>query len=718
MKDFVLEIGTENIPASFITPAFKQLCDDAEALLEESRLPYDEIYATGTPRRLVLIVTGLAGEQESAEETVTGPPVSKGFDETGKPTRAAEGFAKSLGLTAGALSRIETPKGEYLGYRRKLEQKKTTSLLAERIPGLVRGIKFPKVMRWNSSREQFARPVRWLVCLYGSAVVRFEFAGVASGRTSYGRPWMKGESVTVRSAASYEKDVSALGVIVDDDVRRERIRSMAGRAAQKRGLMLKEDAGLIDEISFMLEDPRLIVGEFSKRYLSLPPEVVTTAMRSHQRYLALTDAAGQLMPMFITFTDGPVKAPAVVRSGNEKVLRARLEDALFYWNEDLKRGTDGLAAELERIVFIEGLGSLAEKSRRVKELAEGVNKKIEEPRRLSPGLIARAAAIAKADLASEMIKDGKEFTLLQGLIGGHYARECGEDAAVVQAVVEHYQPRTPADAVPASTLGSVLSVADRVDTISGCFLAGFVPSGSQDPYALRRSANGLIRILEGEPSVEIDGLLEQSIDLYMRGGYTDADTAAAARANLRGFFTNRCEAFLKERGVAYDVVAAVSRVSWSRPGIALERALGIAHLRGDATFERLITGVKRVGNILDREKRTFGADQDEIKEAFGPERALRPDLRYDTAKFVEKPEHELYEAVKAAIGDLFEAGAEKNFEKILKILSGLADSIDSYFDRVLVNCDDLDLRENRHNFLASVFAVFARYADFLRIVDE
>jgi glycyl-tRNA synthetase beta chain len=545
-------------------------------------------------------------------------------------------------------------------------------------------------------------------------VVRFEFAGVTSGKTSYGRPWMSGESVTVRSVESYEKDVSSLGVIIDDDVRSERIKSLAERAAQKYGLLLKEDAGLVDEICFMLEDPRLIVGEFPERYLRLPPEVVTTAMRSHQRYLALTDKRGRLVPRFITFTDGPVKAPAVVRDGNEKVLRARLDDALFYWNEDLKRGTDGLAAELERIVFIEGLGSLGEKSRRIKILAEYVNGKIDEDRRVAPELITRAAGIAKADLASEMIKDGKEFTLLQGLIGSHYARECGEDEAVARAVVEHYQPRTPADAVPATTLGSILSVADRIDTISGCFLAGFVPSGSQDPYGLRRSANGLVRILEKEPYIKIDGLLERSIDLYLSGGFTDAESAASTINGLRKFFINRCDAFLKERGVAYDVVAAVSRVSWMRPGIALERALGIARLRGDETFERLITGVKRVGNILGKEKRTFGAGWVQIREAFGGGQ----DLPYDTGKFVENPEHELYEAVKAAAEKLFEADAGGDFRQVLTILSSLADPIDNYFDHVLVNCEDIDLRENRHNFLASVFAVFARYADFLCIVEE
>lgn len=718
MKDFLLEIGFENIPASFVEPAYKQLCADAEALLQELRLPWEEIYATGTPRRIVLAVGGLAGRQESAEETVTGPPVSRGFDDEGKPTMAAEGFAKSHGLAVGQLIRVDTPKGEYLGFRRKLERRETSALLAERLPGLIRGIKFPKVMKWEESGELFARPIRWLVCMYGAGVVPFRFAGVDSGKTSFGRPWMRGESVKVRSASSYLKDVSALGVIVDDDLRRERVESLALKAARKYGLVLKEDPGLLDEICFMLENPRLIVGGFPERYLRLPPEVVTTAMRSHQRYLALTNKRGALVPKFFTFTDGPVKAPSVVRDGNEKVLLARLEDALFYWHEDLKRGTDGLAAELERIVFIEGLGSLGEKSRRVNTLAGRVNETFEEHRRLGPELISRAAGLAKADLASEMIKDGKEFTLLQGLMGSYYARECGEDPRVAQAIVEHYQPRSPADDVPSSLLGSILGIADRIDTITGCFLAGFIPSGSQDPYGLRRSANGLMRILQAEPAVGIDDLMRDSIQLYLQGGFTDTANAEKSAETLRQFFINRCEFFLKERGVAYDVVAAVSRVAWMRPGVALERALGIAHLRGDDTFERLITGVKRVGNILGKERRTFGAGWDQLRSAFGPDRALTPALRYDPAFFAEKPEHELYEAVKRAAEALVEHDSRRDFPGVLGVLSSLADPIDSYFDRVLVNCEDPALRENRHNFLAGVFALFARYADFLCIVED
>ena len=718
MKDFVLEIGAENIPASYVEPAFRQLADDAEALFDELRLPWEELYATGTPRRLVLCVRGLAERQESVEETVTGPPVSKGLDEEGRPTKAAEGFARSKGIDVGELRPLTTPRGEFLGFTRRLETRPAPELLAGRMPGLIASLRFPKVMKWESSGARFARPVRWIVCLYGARTVEFEFAGVAAGNVSYGRPWYAGERVRVRSAATFLPDAGRLGIIVDDEERRERIWSLARREAGKRGLAPVEDPGLLDELTFMVEDPRVLVGEFSDSYLELPPEVVTTAMRSHQRYIALVDGKGRLVPKFITFTDGRVLGEANVKRGNEKVLRARLEDARFYWREDLKRGIEGLAGELSRIVFIEGLGTIGQKADRIRTLAGLVNERRREGERQPADVVDRAAELAKADLASEMIKDGKEFTLLQGLIGSHYARECGEDAAVVDAIDQHYLPRTPADGVPRSPAASAVGVADRIDTICGCFLAGLIPSGSQDPYALRRQANGLLRILENQPEVALDFLIDKALDLYLQKGLADADTAREAAGAVSKFFEGRCETFLKERGFAYDVVAAVSRVSWMRPGVALIRAHSIADLRGDARFERLVTGVKRVGNILSGDKRVYGAGWAAIRGAFDASRQPVTGEAFTASRFVETAEYGLCESVTTAVPRMAECDDRHDFTAILDILSGLADPIDTYFDDVLVNCDDVVVRENRHNFLAAVFLVFSRYADFSCIVEE
>jgi glycyl-tRNA synthetase beta chain len=721
VNDFVLEIGAENIPASYIRPAFQQLADDAESLFGELRLPWDEIYATGTPRRLVLIVDGLAERQEAAEITVTGPPASKAWDEDGAPTKAAEGFARSQGVPVETLTTFPTEKGDYLGVRRQLECRPALDLLSEHLPGLIAALRFPKVMKWEQSGTRFARPVRWIVCLYGTRVVKFRFADVDSGRTSFGRPWLRGERIPVGSAASYLKDLGKKHIIVDDDTRRQRIGSMAASAAEKAGLVPVEDPGLVDELSFMVEDPHLLMGEFPPGYLDLPPEVVTTAMRSHQRYIALRDRAGSLVPRFITFTDGRVLGPAQVRRGNEKVLNARLADAQFYWQEDLKRGVDGLADELNRIVFVEGLGTIGQKSARIGKIARYVNDRLEPQHRQEPSLVVRAAALAKADLASEMIKDGKEFTLLQGLIGSHYAREGGEPDAVADAIDQHYRPRTPGDALPDSGAATAVGIADRVDTICGCFLVGLKPTGSQDPYGLRRLANGLFRIVERQADVRLDELVRFSLDLYVQEGLADQGGAGAAAGEVDDFFRARCGFFLKEHGIAYDVVDAVSRVSWAQPGAALATAREIARLRGDTLFERLITGVKRVGNILAEDQRWYGTDWTTIKNAFKPEteRENVPEpLLYSARMFSEAPEHKLLKAVSESIPAMAELDRRGDLGGVLTALSGLADPIDFYFDEVLVNCEDPGIRRNRHRFLAAVFCVFGKYADFSYIVDR
>jgi glycyl-tRNA synthetase beta chain len=642
--------------------------------------------------------------------------VQKAFDEQGNPTRAAEGFARSHGVSVSSLRPVSTQRGEVLGFKRMLDTRRTAELMAERVPALIGGLRFPKTMKWESSGARFARPVRWIVCLYGGKVVPFVFAGVPSGRVTFRRPWY-GERAGVRNAGDYLSVLERIGVVVDDDARKRRIADLARSAAARAGLTPADDPGLLEELTFMLEDPRVFVGSFEPCYLSLPAEVVTTAMRSHQRYIALVDGAGELVPKFVAFTDGPVRRTALVRTGNEKVLRARLEDAQFYWREDLKRGVDGLARELRRIVFIEGLGTVGQKSDRIGALAREVNDQRDESQRRPVESIDRAAAIAKADLASEMIKDGKEFTLLQGRIGSYYAMEGGEDPNVSEAVDQHYWPRTPADPVPDSPLAVAIGVADRVDTVCGCFLAGLVPSGSQDPYGLRRQANGLLRIIERAPEIRLDRLIASSLRLYVGDGLATEQAAGETAGRVGAFFEARCEAFLKDRGMEYDVVAAVSRVSWPRPGVALIRAREISEMRGDARFERLITGVKRVGNILADDKRTYGSSWAEIHSALDPASPADNAGKFSVSAFQEPAETVLYESVTEAVPRMEGFDRRHDFRSVLDILSGLADPIDRYFDDVLVNCEDPKLRENRHRFLAAVFLIFSKYADFSYIVE-
>ena len=729
-RDVLFEIGCENLPPASIRPAFEQLKTDAAKRLEELRLPFESIYATGAPRRLVLIVRGVAPVQAAKTEVVTGPPVSKAYDEKGQPTLTASGFARSHGVRVEDLEKVRTERGEYVGFTKKLTCGKTAVLLRGLLPELAAGLKFPKVMRWEKTGTRFARPIRWIVCLYGETVVPIEIAGVKSGNVTYVQPWLKPARFTVRSADHYLRALRSAGLLVDHEERRRAIESLAKKTADKHGVEVIDDTALIDELTFMLEAPHVLVGEFDKKYLGLPPEVVATAMKAHQKYLALRAKGKKLVPMFLTFTEGKVGSPTIVRRGNERVLRARLEDALFYWREDLKTGIDGLSRKLEAIVFIEGLGSLKDKAQRLGALGRLVGEMVAPDEPIPGDLVERGALLAKADLASEMVKDGKEFTLLEGLIGSHYANEAKEQKEIVTALGEHYLPRSPTDPLPRTPLGVVLGIADRVDTVSGCFLAGLIPSGSQDPYALRRQAMGLVRILEHTPTVAIKPLIHASVDAYVRMGLGGKREPAEAAAQIEDFFRGRTETFLKDKAIAHDVVGAVSAVSWSTPGLALRRARAIQHLRGNRAFELLITGVKRVGNILSRDTKTYGAGWDVLEDAWLGDGALagrtaNPSqttglgrFHFDTGFFEDEAEKTLCEEIKRAIPRMIESDRETDFGSILKILSELGPAIDRYFERVLVNCPDAVLRANRHQFLAAAFALFSRYADFSRIVEE
>lgn len=716
MSDFILEIGAENIPASYVPPAIAQLSADAAALFARTRIVYDEIYSTGGPRRIVLVVRGLAARQAAGEDVVTGPPASRAFGEDGKPTPAAEGFARAQGVTVAKLERIATAKGEYLGVRKKLPTRPVPAVLKEEVPALVKGIKFPKTMKWERDGTRFARPLRWIVALYGKDVVRFRVADVESGRITHVRPWMRGERASVTDASTYLAAVEKLGIVLDHNQRAGRILEEARAAASERGWMIVEDEDLITELAFMTEDPRLLVGSFDTRYLDLPQEVIVVAMRSHQRYIALTDRGGTLVPHFFTFTDGPVLGADEVVRGNERVLRARLEDAEFYWREDVKRGLAGLTAELERIVFIEGMGTIGQKSRRVLEVARAVNAQLPAPERADETELARAAQLAKADLASMMIRDGKEFTSLQGIIGSRYALACGETGGIATAIREQYLPRSASDALPSTPLARVIGLADRLDTMAGCFLAGLKPTGSQDPYALRRSGNGVVRIVAEMPEVRLAPLVDAAGLLY--APILGADELDArwrekrAGEELAEFVRGRVEAYLKDEGIPYDVADAVLAVVWDRPGVAAARARDLVRLRGDAAFERLITGVKRVGNILPRERRRTGAEWDDIRSSLIDGTAFAAD------RFEDPAEHALLEALRRVWRDLGSERDARPFAGVLANLSELAAPIDAYFDHVLVNSSDPAVRDNRLSFLAATYSLFGRFADFQRLVES
>jgi glycyl-tRNA synthetase beta chain len=717
-RDFLLEIGCENLPSGYLDDAVAQLGKLAEEGLRSARIPFDRASALGTPKRLVVHVAGLSSKQEAAEERIVGPPSAIAVAADGTFTKAAEGFAKSQGVAVAALVRVKTPKGEYLAVLRRIRGRPTLAILEELIASWIAGIRMPKTMRWGSGGLRFGRPIRWIVCLYGDEVVPFTIGGLRSGRLTRFSPLFEDE-VPVESTETYFSLMKKHGIMLDPAARRDLIRSEARRCASEHGGTLVEDDSLVGIVANLLESPVVLAGRYDESFLTLPREVIVTALKSHQRYFSAADESGRLVPLFIAFADGARRNVKGIAKGYERVLRARLDDAVFYYREDTARPFDEMAAKLEGIVWLEGLGSLAEKASRLEALAlflrelwnlggEGLERSIR-----------RAARLAKADLASEMVKDGKEFTALQGYIGREYARVSGEASEVSEAIYEHYLPRFAGDALPRGDASALLALADRIDTITGCFIMGLEPSGSQDPYALRRHAMGVLRIvIAREAGLSIMKALEKSIELYGGSSTSAPRPRGALLAALREFFSQRMYTILRGEGVDQDLASALLAAPWEYPYALSEMASRLQGMRREGKLAPFVLAMKRVSNIIPRA----------LREAFTPQAGARAlsalaekraeELGVDPALFACDAERKLFDEVSRACAKLSEIERSKKAYESLAVLRSLVPHVNRYFEDVLVNCDDQKVRDNRIAFLSSSYNVFMLVCDFSLIAGE
>ena len=692
----LLEIGTEAIPAGYVPRALDELRAKAEKALGEARLGKPVVRTVGTPKRLVLEVNGLAAQQEDVIRDVQGPRADIAFKD-GKPTSAAEGFAKKNRVSVAELERVATDKGEFLRARVHERGRTASEVLQEMLPGLIGSLSWPKTMVWNEMGFRFPRPVRWVLCLVDDAVLPLTIAGLSSGRESQGH-WLLGPgSLSVSRADAFEATLKERGVVVDPAVRRSGIEAgLVETAARLKGRLVPDD-GLLDEVAFLTEHPFILAGRFDPEFLELPREVVVTAMRSHQRYFAL-EKDGRLLPSFLVVCDGEWSDPSMVVAGNERVLRARLADARFYWNVDRKTGLEVLSQALSGIVWLESVGTMGEKSARVTRLVEHLGAmwfKAEWPRLRENAL--RAARLAKADLASEMIKDGKEFTGLQGVMGARYAEAAGESPELARALIEQYLPRGAGNELPETPAGVLLAFADRLDTVAGCFAAGFVPSGSQDPYALRRAANGMVRLLmEKQLHASLSKLVGEAV-----AALPERVRREGLEAEILDFLSDRIAFYLRERSVSYDVVEAVLAAQADDPLDALARAEALAAIRGSEDLERLVIGFKRAANILK------GVDAKTL-----PDRS-RLDLKGAAPAEV---------GLEAAVGEvgreLARAREKKNYPAMLELLLKLRAPIDQFFDDVMVMSENREERERRLALLAGARELFHHFFDPARIVIE
>ena len=714
--DLLYEIGVEEVPASYIEPALDALREHVTARLAEARLDPQVAETYATPRRFTLIVRGLLLQQSDLELEVLGPAVGVAFDAAGAPTNAARGFARGQGVAVESLARVKTEKGEYVQARVRRPGQAAAAVVPPVLVAGTRGMPFPRSMRWTASDLRFARPIRWLVALLGDDPLPVSIDGMAAGRETHGVRFHRSGPFAVQNADDYLRVLAENGVVLDIGERRRRIETGLGTAGREAGGGVIADPDLLDEVTNLVAWPSVVAGSFDPAFLALPRDVVTTAMRVHQRYFAV-EASGErggggdgggLLPRFLCVVNGPVGGESGldverVRGGHERVLRARLADARFYWDRDVARGIEGREPELAGVVWQEGMGTLADKTARLRALATLIVEGWDPA--LRP-VVERAAVLAKVDQVSEMVRDGKEFTGLQGRIGAEYARVAGEQAAVCAAIAEQYLPRGAEDAVPGTLAGSGLAVADKLDHVVGAFVAGKVPTGSEDPFAVRRAANGILRILvEADRHVSLDRLVGAALELFtpfMRARDGGRDVAAV-RAELREFFGQRMDAFLADRGIRYDLADATVHGSMDDPADVRRRAEALAEYSASPDFGPLVIGYKRVANIL------RGAEE-------GSEATTLPAL--DPKSLTEPAEVALHEAASAAAGRIREHRAARRFREALAELLALRAPIDRLFTETMVMVDDPAVRRRRLALLAEVRDLFTGTWDLSRVVVE
>jgi glycyl-tRNA synthetase beta chain len=683
-KEFFLEIGTEEIPSRFISPALEKMKEQFPQLLAAGRVACQgEVRAYGTPRRLVLHAPALEERQADISKEVLGPPKKVAFDADGRPTKAALVFAEKNKVAVEALNVKATDKGEYVAARIDEKGGDTAAWLAQALPGFILSIPFPKSMRWMDKDVRFARPIHWIVALSGGSVVEFELGGIRSGNLSRGHRFMSPGAFLVKDFKSYLAQCEPNSLIIDPEVRRQRIVQQTHDLARSAGGRVLEDAGLVDEVMNLVELPVPVLGSFSREFLRVPKEVLITAMREHQRYFSVVDSQGGLLPFFITISNTRAEDMEVVRAGNERVLAARMSDAAYFYDHDIKVKLGDRVEGLKKVTFQEKLGSVHDKTVRVKRLAVhvagifGADAAVAE----------RAAHLSKADLLSGVVG---EFPKLQGIMGRQYALLSGEDPQVAEAIAEHYLPRFAGDALPKTLEGMCVGIADRIDTIVGCFSAGLLPSGSEDPYGLRRQSIAILTMLfERGTSMSLAALAAEACAGYGLA----ADAAASTASGVLDFLRQRLAGMLTAEGLRSDVVDAALSVRVDDPLVAREKVRAIDAWRASEDYLPLVTALKRAGNIVPGDFTGMVSEQ-----------ALREDA-----------ERDLFAAYSRIKDQVQERTGRRDFRGALGDIASLRKPVDAFFDKVMVMDKDPAVRSNRLALLAGITGLFSGIADFSRL---
>jgi glycyl-tRNA synthetase beta chain len=711
MPDFLLEIGCEEIPARMIDAASAELRQRVGSLLTRERLSGGEVTGFDSPRRLAVMASGIAAAQADVVEQLTGPSVNVAYKD-GQPTPAAHAFAKKAGIDVSSLERTSTPKGEYIAAKVTKKGRGAAEILADLLPKEIATIYWPKNMYWRKTNERFVRPVRWLVAMLDGETIPLEFDGVQAGNRSRGHRILTDESVTIPRAGSAYVDSLRKAKVLGRAEREQQIRKALDAAARTiSGACWRDDKALLDTVVNLTEYPSAILGEFDPQFLALPEEVLVTVMRDHQKYFAMEDASGKLLPYFLAVLNTDGDPQGLIRHGNERVLRARFNDARFFWETDQKKSLLERFDALKHVTFQKDLGSYYDKTQRVQRLCSWVSEILKQNGvTVRPGVIHKAACLAKTDLTTELVK---EFTELQGIVGGLYARVQQLDSglpeatrfAIADAIYDQYKPESTDDDVPRSLEGSILSIGDKTDTIAGMFSLGLVPSGSKDPFALRRQANGIVKIIaEKKLPLRLSELLRDA-----RAGYqkSEAERKFVDDANyvqsIDVFFRERLEFYLRDvRGYAYDVVKAVLSADADDVVDAIARAEAVKQVLHMPEFQAIGAACKRMRNILRQ----------------SDEKGIKPAAKVEAFADSAEEEKQLIVYLEQNGSKVEDLRKKRDYMEALVLLSTAREPVDKFFDKVMVMVDDPRVRANRLALLQALLREFSTIADFSEIVTE
>jgi len=688
-KDLLIEIGTEELPPKALQTLSEAFTNGVVTGLKKASLDAQDVISYAAPRRLAVLLKGIPTKQADQKVERKGPAKQAAFDADGNPTKAVEGFARSCGVTPQELEEIETPKGTWLVFRQDVPGKATRDLIPDIVNQSLAQLPIPKRMRWGASDIEFVRPVHWIVMMLGEEVIPGKILGIEAGNQTYGHRFHHPDAIPLKTASAYADTLREVGQVYANFVeRRNEVRQQAESAAAELGGVAQIDDALLDEVTALIELPVAISGGFDPAFLEIPQECLISSMQDHQKYFPVVNNDGQLLPHFITISNIKSNNPDTVREGNERVINPRFSDAKFFWEQDLKSSLASRRDETQKIIFQQKLGTLYDKTERVAKLAAQIAESLGKNTQQA----IRAAELSKCDLVSEMVN---EFAELQGIMGRYYAQHDGEPKGVAAAMQEQYQPGFAGDVIPAGDIGKILSLADKIDTLTGIFAIGMKPTGSKDPFSLRRAALGVLRIMiEGKLDLNLKHLLEMAHAEVIKA--LDDNTITNNMDETFAYIMERLRAYYQDQGITPDIVDAVASLKPSHPLDFDQRVKAVAQFKHLEAAESLAAANKRISNIL---KKVTTPIADQVNEAL----------------FIEPQEKALYQAVlvqQERVKPLFESG---DYASALNSLAALRNDVDTFFDGVMVMADDEQLKNNRLALLKQLRNLFLDIADLSRL---